>query len=135
MSWILRHDVRPWTANSARSASHWSKNADRTKTWRTAFQLLAIEGGVPPLGACRVVVTPYLRNRSGRQDVGACAPAAKAAIDGIRDAGAWPDDTDEYVVELVFRAPVYGQGDALEIRIEPILTSTPVVFPLINRAA
>ena len=126
MTWELRHDARPWTANSARSASHWSKNAARTKEWRTAFMLLAREAGVPPLGACTIVVTPYLRNRSGQQDVGACAPAAKAAIDGIRDAGVWPDDTADYVTQLVFNAPVYGQGDALVVTITPAM---PTVQP------
>lgn len=60
--------------------------------------------------------------------MGACAPAAKAAIDGIRDAGVWPDDDALYVVELVFSAPVYGEGDALEIRIEPIVLAEPGVY-------
>ena len=121
MSWTLRHAERPWTANSARAAQHWSQNSTRTKKWRSAYTALTREAGVPALGPCRIVVTPYLKDRRGQQDVGACAPAAKAAIDGIRDAGVWPDDTAEYVVELTFRAPVYGQGDALEVTIVPML--------------
>ena len=122
MTWTLRHNERPWTANSARAAQHWSQNSTRTKKWRNAYTVLAREAAIPALGPCRITVTPYLKDRRGQQDVGACAPAAKAAIDGIRDAGVWPDDNAAYVVELVFRAPIYGQGDALEVTITPVLT-------------
>jgi hypothetical protein len=115
----LRLPERPWTANSARSAKHWSVNSERTKQWRTAFRILAAEAGLRDLPPCRVTVTPYL-HRGPVQDVGACAPAAKAAIDGLRDAGCWPDDTPCWVVELVFRAPVRGAGDALEVTVEPV---------------
>ncbi len=59
------------------------------------------------------------RRLSGRQrsqqDVGACFPAAKAAIDGLVGAGVIPDDTPDHVITLTFRAPVVGQGDGLEL--------------------
>lgn len=122
-SWTLRYDERPWTANSARSADHWSKNATRTKRWRDAFHLLALESGLANAGPCRITVTPYLQRRP-TQDVAACAPAAKAAIDGLVDAGVWPDDTPDYVVQIVFRAPVIGHGNALELDIESLLSAT-----------
>jgi hypothetical protein len=115
---VIRFDVRPWTANSARSARHWSENARRTAEWRTAFTVLAQEAGVGPLGPCRVIVTPYLA-RGPRQDLGACFPASKAGIDGLVDAGVWPDDTPDWVTRLEFRPPVMGQGDGLELRLEP----------------
>lgn len=73
---------------------------------------------MPP---CRIVVTPYLA-RGPRQDIGACFPAAKAAIDGLVDAGCWPDDTPDWVTRLEFRPPVMGQGDGLELRLEPDVT-------------
>lgn len=38
------------------------------------------------------------------QDLGACHPAAKAAIDGLVDAGGIPDDDPEHVWELTFIA-------------------------------
>jgi hypothetical protein len=116
----LRYDERPFTANAARSASHWSVTAKLTAKWREAFRLLALEAGVADLGPTVVTVTPYLRDRRGRQDTGACFPAAKAAVDGICDAGAWPDDTAAYVVEVRFRPPIYGEGDGLVIELAPI---------------
>lgn len=121
-TWTLRYDERPWTANSARAAGHWSKNATRTKRWRAAFHRLALEAGITNAGPCRITVTPYLQRRP-TQDVGACAPAAKAAIDGLVDAGVWPDDTPDHVVEIVFRAPVIGEGNALEIDIQRLLAA------------
>jgi hypothetical protein len=63
-----------------------------------------------------VLVTPHLRD--GRtQDVGACYPAAKAAIDGLVDAGVIPDDGPQYVTRLTFDPPVLrsAAGDALEL--------------------
>lgn len=42
-------------------------------------------------------------------------PAAKAAIDGIVDAGVLPDDTPAHVLSLTFRPPVYGHPDALAV--------------------
>lgn len=113
----LRLDERPWTANSARAAKHWSVNSTRTKAWREAFARLAADVG--PIGPAVLVVTPYLRDRRHRQDVAACAPAAKAAIDGLVDAGVWPDDTAEWVTAVTYMPPVYGQGDGLELRIYP----------------
>lgn len=115
---VLRYPARPWTANSARSARHWSVNAQRTETWRREWMLTALEANVGPMGPCRVVVTPYLA-RGPRQDVAACAPAAKAAVDGLVDAGVWPNDNADWVTRIEFRPPVMGQGDALELRLEP----------------
>jgi hypothetical protein len=116
----LRYDERPFTANAARAASHWSVTSRKTAAWREAFRFLAQDAGAVGIGPTIVTVTPYLRNRRGRQDVGGCFPAAKAAIDGICDAGAWPDDDAAHVVELRFRPPVYGEGDALVVELLPV---------------
>ena len=123
MIWTVAYNQRPWTSNSARSASHWSQNANRTKQWRHAFQLLAQEKQIPALGPSRIIITPHLA-RGPYQDVGACFPAAKAAIDGLVDAGLWPDDTADHVVELIFRAPIRKSGDWLHLEIQPV-THTP----------
>lgn len=115
----LRVDLRPWTANAARSASHWSVVARKTAQWREAWCAEARARSVPALGPTVITATPFLRDGRGRQDVAGCFPAVKAAIDGLVDAGVWPDDTPEHVVELRFRPPVRGQGDALELELAP----------------
>lgn len=116
---MLRLDERPWTSNWARSTRHWSEVAKRTAAWRHAFEVLARTQIGHPLGPCEVVVTPYLADRRGRQDVGGCFPSAKAALDGCVDGGLWPDDTPDWVVALIFRAPIFGQGDGLELELRP----------------
>jgi hypothetical protein len=53
-----------------------------------------------------ITVTVEPHQKGGRlQDVGACNPAVKAAIDGLVDAGILPDDSPEYVKSLVYLPP------------------------------
>jgi hypothetical protein len=53
-----------------------------------------------------ISVTAEPHQKGGRlQDVGACNPAVKAAIDGLVDAGILPDDSSEYVRSLIFLQP------------------------------
>jgi hypothetical protein len=116
---VLRLDQRPWTSNWARSAKHWSDVARRTAAWRHAFEVLGLLHVGRALGPCEVIVTPYLADRRGQQDCAACAPCAKAAIDGLVDAGLWPDDTAEWITRVTFLPPVYGQGNALQLELRP----------------
>lgn len=52
-----------------------------------------------------VTVEPH--QKGGRlQDVGACHPSVKAAIDGIVDAGILPDDSSQYLRSLIYLPPV-----------------------------
>ena len=120
MSITLRYDERPWTANSARSASHWTVVARKTAQWRGAWRAIGFANRVQDVGPVIITATPYLRDGRGKQDVGACFPAVKAAIDGLTDAGAWEDDDPANVIELRFNPPVRGQGDGLELVLEPV---------------
>ncbi len=113
-TWRLRFDERPWTANAQRSWHH-HQRARTVRRWRQAFALQAREAKLPHLDVVEITATPYLATRRSQQDVGACFPAAKAAIDGLVDAHVIPDDTPDHVITLTFRAPVVGQGDGLEL--------------------
>ena len=116
--WTLRYEARPWTMNTSRGrTAHWAQEAARTRDWRTAFGLLAFAEGVPPLE--RVHITVHHECRTARlADCGAIAPAAKAAVDGLRDAGIIPDDDPRHVLSLTFTAPRKTGVDALTIEIE-----------------
>ena len=116
--WTLRYEARPWTMNTSRGrTAHWAQEAARTRDWRTAFGLLAFAEGVPPLE--RVNITVHHECRTARlADCGAIAPAAKAAVDGLRDAGIIPDDDPRHVLSLTFTAPRKTGVDALTIEIE-----------------
>lgn len=110
----LEHAARPWSVNKR---MHHMATARLTAEWRQAFKILALQAKVPHFTAVRIKVIPAAANGRWRQDVGACFPAAKAAIDGLVDAGVLDDDTPDQVVELTF-VPVRRRGvDALVIEI------------------
>lgn len=99
----LEFPFRPWTTNAERAGNRWER-AKLTKEWRSGFQLLAKSEKIPPMAWITVTVEPH--QKGGRlQDVGACNPAVKAAIDGLVDAGVLPDDSPEFVRSLVFLPP------------------------------
>ena len=99
----LEFENRPWTTNAERAGNRWQR-AELVKTWRTAFHVLAKAEGIPEMTWISVTVEPH--QKGGRlQDVGACNPAVKAAVDGIVDAGVLPDDSPQYMKSLVFLSP------------------------------
>ena len=99
----LEFNQRPWTTNAERAGNRWER-ATLTKTWRQAFELLAKSEKIPPMAWVSITVEPH--QKGGRlQDVGACNPAVKAAIDGIVDAGILPDDSSQYVRSLIYLPP------------------------------
>lgn len=84
--------------------------AKAVKWWREAFALEAMASDMPrPIpGPVHIVVCPMDRYLY-KQDVGACFPTAKAAIDGLVDAGFLPDDGTDYVKRLTFLEPMIGE--------------------------
>ena len=94
---------RPWTTNGERAGNRWQR-AELVKTWRSAFHVLAKSEKSPEMEWISVTVEPH--QKGGRlQDVGACNPSVKAAIDGIVDAGVLPDDSPKYMKSLIFLTP------------------------------
>ena len=89
--WYLVDDQRPWTTNSERTW-HFQKRAARVRETRERFFWLAKEAKIPQLPKIDVAAVPLVKNRRSMQDVGACFPTVKAAIDGLVDAGVIPDD-------------------------------------------
>ena len=105
----VEYAERPWTTNAERSGNLWQR-ASKTREWRTAFCLLTRQLKMPPLEWCEITVEPWLLNRRGMQDTGACHPSAKAAIDGLVDAELLDDDTPDIVRKLTFVAPRVGRN-------------------------
>lgn len=108
---------RPMTMNKARGKSnHWEQHKV-TATWRKAFYLLARQARVPRLRHFEVESIPLHRDLRSPQDTMACAPATKAAIDGIvaaMDNVAWDaskiDDGPQRVMGVMHRPPACGVG-------------------------
>jgi hypothetical protein len=112
MVWELVHFDRPWTVNSERgrggNAGHWSKTADQTRTWRSAFHVLTMQAKIPPLNSAFITVKQTTKTKT-RPDPGSIYPAVKAAIDGIVDAKVLPNDGPDWVEGLLF-VPAYKTG-------------------------
>ena len=119
MTYVLTYEKRPdFTLNNERRAHHMVR-ARIVKEWRQAFCDLARDAMLPSMEQIEVTVQPYVLNGRYRQDVGACFPHVKAAIDGLVDAGVLVDDHANIVVKLIFLAPQMGR-DALEIFITEV---------------
>jgi hypothetical protein len=118
-SYTLTYDVRPdFTLNKERGVHHMVR-AKVTKEWRQAFCDLAQEAMVPHMEQVEIIAQPYVLSARYRQDVGACFPHVKAAIDGLVDAGVLIDDHSQIVVKLTFLAPKYGK-DALSLTVKHV---------------
>lgn len=111
---VLTFSVKPWTHNAERRM-HRYERAALVRQFRDAFGWLAKQQKIPTSDWLHVVAVPYQR-RGPLQDVSACHPAVKAAIDGLVDTGVVPDDTARYVPLVAYMPAVRGD-DALELRV------------------
>jgi hypothetical protein len=102
--WTLTHADRIVSANRFRNLHHYQKAAV-SGAWREAFGWLAKEAGMPPLQQVGVRVQVSLHGRR-QMDVDAATACAKAAIDGLVDAGILSDDKPPFVQWITFCAPV-----------------------------
>lgn len=120
--WVIEIPGRPLTMNEERRGTrHWTENRAATKQARGDAMMLAIAAQIPKLERIAVMARPILRDRR-TQDVAACYPSVKAAIDGLRDARVIVDDGPTIVVQITFDAPFLSTGrDALELTIEEVL--------------
>lgn len=97
---------------------HFRARAAYDKHWRSTFYLLAMHAHIPAQTAVTITVAQTCKHHS-MPDPGANYPTAKAAIDGLVDAGVIADDNGTYVKYLGFAAPERGDEDRLILIIEP----------------
>lgn len=117
---VVRHDERPFTMNQTRQWS-WHVHRRVIADWRADWKILGLSVPLPRMECVRIYATPIRRRRAGRgQDVGACMPAVKAAIDGLIDMGMCVDDNDSHVVEIRMMPGRLGKLDGLELVIEEV---------------
>ena len=108
---------RPLWLN-ANDRTHWRRRHHLTRIWRTKTYTHARNAGIPRLDRAHITATVH-RARGGRFDPSNWADTAKAAVDGLVDAGVFDDDDHTRVTGPDMRA-----GDP---RPEPclVLTITP----------
>jgi hypothetical protein len=78
---------------------HWSNRARAVKLWRNAAYYAACQLGGPSARAMppSTVTTTFPCRTVRRRDPHNYIATMKPIIDGLVDAGCWPDDTFEYV--------------------------------------
>lgn len=104
--------TEPWSINMERT-KHWSWRSKRVKAWRLRTFYEARVSGLGPMPPSIVEVSlPF--DRAARRDRSNYLPAVKAIVDGLVDAGLWPDDTPEYVS---VSEPILKVGGQVEVRI------------------
>lgn len=82
---------------NANQRHHWTKRRDLTRYWRLAANAEARREGIRGLDRAHVVVT-YHRADRRTFDPANLAPTSKAIVDGLVDAGVWPDDNYRHVI-------------------------------------
>ena len=127
-TWTLTHRARPWTTNAERANrldaypghNQYQRRASAVRLWKEAFWGLALEAKVGRHQ--RVKLTVALRLRGKRSmDIDACAPAIKAAIDGLVAARVIPDDGQGHIEAITILKPVLGaERDEFTITIEEV---------------
>lgn len=91
------------TLLNANRRMHWARRAELTRNIRAASFACVKSAKVPRLRRAQIVVEFRPPDRR-RRDVHNLYPSAKAAIDGLVDAGVLPDDSDRYLVGPDMRA-------------------------------
>ncbi len=96
--WTVRFRA-PDRYMSMNDRDHWRAKACRVKAWRHAAYAHATNARFHVLVPCTVQLTLDVPD-SRRRDPHNYYPTVKAVVDGLVDAGCWPDDTPEYVTTL-----------------------------------
>lgn len=93
---------------------HYQTRAALAREWRTAFAGLARLKRMPPFERAVLIIQPH-HVKGPVQDVDACHPAAKAAIDGLVDAGVLKTDGPAHVVEIRYMKSLPDSRNGLTI--------------------
>ena len=96
---------------------HWAKKAGIVKTWRYAVALHARAQAPGPKPPAVVRVTlPCRLNR--KRDAHNWVATVKPCIDGLVDAGWWPDDDAAWVAVV---DPTFATGTTVTIELEELV--------------
>lgn len=98
-----RHQPRVWTVDlptmqllNANQRGHWGERSFITRTLRQAAYLKTLQQHIPALSRAHIVCEVRFGDHR-RRDPANWAPSAKAAVDGLVDAGVLPDDSAAYL--------------------------------------
>ena len=116
--WRLVYDQPALSLNAERKA-HWATRHRHTAEVRQAFAILARQAKIGRHDRIAVTVHHEVRRAGPLPDIGNCYPTAKAAVDGLVDAGVITDDIGEHLVHLAFTPPTRSTRDAVLVDVVP----------------
>ncbi len=111
---------KPWSTNQDRNLAPY-KRAEQIATWKERAILAwaqycnseGLDRGMPP-SLVRIHI-PFKMHRI-RDPHNYCGTVVKAIVDGLVIAGAWEDDTPEFVEHI---SPIIYKGDMVVIELYP----------------
>lgn len=113
-TWTLMYEQRPVGQNQITRMNR-GQEARFRKEWREAFYWLAKQARIPKLASIEMEVRCVYPNRKGWLDIGNAYPSAKAALDGIVDAGVIVDDREPYFRGMMMRPSRLATSAGLEV--------------------
>lgn len=108
---------RPPTTNKHRTLHH-HQRARVDAEWREAGAMAARIAMVPKLGSVRVTCWGRYPDRRALPDPDGVAPALKAVLDGIVEAGVLVDDRFPFVQAVTYEAPRVVKGEPAGLVVE-----------------
>ena len=113
---VLPYEAPPLSSNAR---IHYRQKAVLTRQIRESAYWVAKAANIAPVKPSAVLTVWYPPDRR-RRDAGSCAPTTKAAIDGLVDAGVWPDDNPTHVIEERYRiGPIDRDNPRIELHLIP----------------
>ncbi|MFB8025973.1 MULTISPECIES: hypothetical protein [unclassified Streptomyces] len=111
--WVI--DLPDMTLINANDRSHWRKRHEATAAIRGDTAVLARRAKVPRLTRARVVYVVHPKARTRIFDPSNWALSAKAAVDGLQDAGVFDDDNAAVVTGVDPRAGERQNGTNIRL--------------------
>ena len=112
---------RPPTENTVSRIKNPYQRAETVKLWReAAWVLWRRQANFKPGDQIGAVCYPTYKDKRSPQDVAACLPAFKAALDGAVDAGLLDDDKPEIVTTVTFKAGIVTGEDGLVVELSVV---------------
>lgn len=125
--------VRPVSLNAERAGNRFARAASTAdvRSWAKvcAREAMGPVHRMPLFDRVAIEIQPWAINRRYRQDIGACMPTAKAAIDGLVDAGVIQDDDDTHLVRLSF-VPHQFAKDQIVLVVTPLAAGAAITLGL-----
>jgi hypothetical protein len=104
-----------WSTNDERRM-HWAVRRKLVEAWRRWGYMVATNEEWEDLGPVVIEIAIPFERAARRDPMNYVGTVMKAVIDGMVDAGCWPDDTPEWVT---ITQPFLEIGDDATIRLTP----------------